>query len=266
MNSDTTKLHDGNTPIWFLFSENDMVVSEHEGGVSLPGLEELSSVETGNENYLGDFGGRKYYCAEIKKGSSLPEGIVLEDFRTLYGKLEEGTYRIAGRAAQILNWARTHRFCGRCGAETNRSRTEFAMICPRCGLTSYPRISPAVIMAVLRGDRILLGRRKGSQVYSVVAGYVEAGETLEEGVKREVMEEVSVEVDNIRYFGSQPWPYSSSLMVAFTADWVWGEIQEDGVEIEEAHWFSAQELPRIPRPGSISRKIIEWFSKSRSLR
>lgn len=260
MNSDTSKPQNGALPTWFLFSENDLAVREHEGGVSLPGFEELSFIDTANENYLGEINGNKYFCAEIKKGSFLPEGIVLRDFRTLFGKLEEDTYRIAGRAAQILNWARTHRFCGRCGAKTYRSEKEFAMICPSCGLTSYPRISPAVIMAVLRGNRILLGRRRGSQVYSVVAGYVEAGETLEEGVKREVMEEVSVEVDNIRYFGSQPWAYSSSLMVAFTADWVSGDIREDGVEIEEAHWFSSRELPRIPRPGSISRRIIDWFS------
>ncbi|MFP4163304.1 MAG: NAD(+) diphosphatase [Chitinispirillaceae bacterium] len=248
--------------VWFLFSENNLAISERSDGISLPTPEEIISIEFSREIPVGETEGKRYFCAEISTEAPLPEGIVLKDLRSLYGRLDESTYRLAGRAAQILNWDQTHRFCGRCGAQTYRSQTEFAMICPRCGLTSYPRISPAVIMAVMREDRILLGRHKGSEIYSVIAGYVEAGEALEESVKREVMEEVSVQVGNIRYFGNQPWAYSSSLVVAFTADWISGEIREDKVEIAEAHWFSSDSLPSIPRTGSISREIIDWFART----
>ncbi len=249
---------DQKQPVWFLFSENNLAVTEDRNGVHLPQLPENHGVAVSSTNFLGEFDGVQYFTAEVD-ASTLPSNIALKELRGLFGKLDEATMRLAGRAAQIVNWDKTHQYCGRCGEKTIRSETEFAMICPRCALTSYPRISPAVITAVTRGDQILLARGKGWEIFSVIAGYVEAGETLEECVAREVMEEVSIRVKNIRYFGSQPWAPSGALMVAFTAEYAGGEIKEDGIEIAEAHWFSAENLPRLPGPHSISRRLIEWF-------
>lgn len=139
--------------------------------------------------------------------------------------------------------------------------------CPDCGLLNYPRISPAIIAAVIKEDSLLLALRYaptlgGISFYSVLSGYVEPGETLEQCVHREVREEVGIEVKNIRYFGSQPWPFSGSLMVGFTADYVGGDIVPDNKEVTEAGWFRADKLPHIPGKISLSRKLIDWFSQN----
>jgi NAD+ diphosphatase len=134
-------------------------------------------------------------------------------------------------------------------------------MCPQCGLINYPRLSPAVIVAVLKNNKILLGRNKRFKLpfYSVLAGFVEPGETLEQCVKREIHEEVGITVKNIRYFGSQPWPFPDSLMIAFTADYAGGDIHLDGSEIIDAAWFGKDNLPQIPPRISIARQLIEWF-------
>ena len=138
--------------------------------------------------------------------------------------------------------------------------------CPACGLVSYPRISPAVIVAITRGDRLLLAanRRHAGAMYSVLAGFVEPGESLEECVHREIREEVGLEVTDVRYFGSQSWPFPNSLMVAFTAAHAAGEIAVDPEELVEARWFAPGELPPIPGCGTISRRLIDGFVESAS--
>ena len=169
--------------------------------------------------------------------------------------------RAAFRAVQIVAWDETHRFCGACGGTTIKKTDEHAMVCTKCGHVSYPRLSPAVIVAVTKGDRLLLARNKNfvTGMYSVLAGFVEAGETLEECVRREIREEVGIEVKNIKYFGSQSWPFPNSYMLAFTAEHESGEIQIDENEIADARWFSVEEIPKIPGSLSISRKLINWF-------
>src|SRR5262249_6174054 len=154
-------------------------------------------------------------------------GATFEGLRALYGRLSDEHYAIAGRAAQILVWDQTHRFCGRCGEPTVHAPTERAKLCPSCGLLSFPRLSPAVIMLVRRGaDEFLLARNRAfaDGFFSVLAGFVEPGESLEEAVAREVEEEVGLEVDSIRYFGSQPWPFPHQLMIGFVARYASGEI------------------------------------------
>jgi NAD+ diphosphatase len=160
-----------------------------------------------------------------------------------------------------VNWNQTHRYCGRCGKLTEDKTDERAKTCPECGMINYPRLSPAIIVAVLKNDRILLGRNKRFRLpfYSVLAGFVEPGETLEECVSREIREEVSITVKNIRYFGSQPWPFPDSLMIAFIADYAGGEISTDGSEIIDAAWFAKDNLPKIPPKISIARQLIDWF-------
>ncbi len=174
----------------------------------------------------------------------------------------EELFRLSGTALQKLEWIRTHRFCARCGHPTARRLDHQAMACTDCGQLHFPRVAPAVIVLVQRETEMLLGRspRFAEGVYSTLAGFVEPGESLEETVHREIREEVGVEVANLRYFGSQPWPFPHSLMVGFVADWASGDIVVDGEEIEDARWFSPNRLPpRLPYGLSIARKLVDDF-------
>jgi NAD+ diphosphatase len=184
-----------------------------------------------------------------------------QHLRKLWGPLPDRLFWAAGTAFQVMDWDRTHRYCSRCGAATTGKPGERAKVCPSCGLVFYPRISPAVIVAVVDGDRILLGRahRFPVEMYSVIAGFVDPGESLEECVHREVAEETGIRIRNVRYFGSQPWPFPNSLMVGFTAEYAGGELVVDAAELASADWFTASALPRIPDRLSIARRLIDWF-------
>ena len=172
-------------------------------------------------------------------------------------------WRLAGRALQLVEWERTHRYCGRCGTLTEPAGGERARRCPHCGLSAFPRLAPAVITLVERADgRALLARNVNfpGGMFSCVAGFVEPGETLDEAVRREVTEEVGVELGEVRYWGSQPWPFPHSLMIGFTAEWASGEITCQEGEIAEARWFAPGELPAIPSEISIARRLIDdWL-------
>ena len=166
------------------------------------------------------------------------------------------------RAFHFARWHADSRFCGRCGAPTVLDVAENAKHCERCGFHSYPRISPAVIFAVVRDGMLLMahGKNRTGNMYSVLAGFVEPGENLEQCVAREAQEEVGVQLRNITYFASQPWSFPDSLMVAFTAEWAGGEITPDPVEISDAGWYRPEALPaEIPGRLSVSRMLIEWF-------
>ena len=167
---------------------------------------------------------------------------------------------VAGRAFQVAHWARTHRFCGVCGAPMTRAAGERAMKCA-CGHTAYPRISPAMMVLVRRGDHILLARkvavRAGGRM-SALAGFLEPGESIEEAIHREVLEEVGLRVKDLRYFASQSWPFPHALMIAFTAEYAGGELACDPTEIAEARWFGPGDtLPELSPPQSISRALID---------
>jgi NAD+ diphosphatase len=214
---------------------------------------------------IGTLDGHRCYAAEVAPDAEPPEGMVFRDLRSLLGEVDERLFAMAGRAKQIVEWHRTHRFCGRCGAQTVASPTELAKECPRCGMLFYPRLSPAVIVLVRRGDRVLLARSPGFPpgMYSVLAGFVEPGESIEETIEREICEEVGVEVENVRYFGSQPWPFPNSLMIGFTADYADGELRTEPAEIEDAGWYRPEELPTLPPEGTIARAMIEDFLAQR---
>jgi NAD+ diphosphatase len=177
--------------------------------------------------------------------------------------VDEDFFRMAGRAKQIVGWHATHRFCGRCGGKTEPAPGELAKRCTRCGMMHYPRLSPAAIILVERGDLILLARSPGfpKGLYSVLAGFVEPGESIEETVAREIREEVGIGVENVAYFGSQPWPFPNSLMIGFTADYADGELAPDPGEIEDAGWYKAHDLPQLPPKTSIARAMIDDFVK-----
>ena len=214
-------------------------------------------------HFLGALDGRPCVATE-EPGAPDATGFV--GLRQLWGQVDAQVWAIAGRAVQIVAWDVAHRFCGRCGAVTQPLTDQRARQCPRCGLAAYPRLAPAVIVLVERDDgRVLLARNANfsENFYSCLAGFVEPGETLEEAVRREVREEVGIEVGDLRYFGSQPWPFPHSLMIGFTARLASGELRPDGLEITEAGWFSPSELPHLPGEISIARALIEaWRAPS----
>lgn len=236
---------------------------EHSETAGIPKVESLAEFGLAplHTHYLGKLDGHPCFAAELPEHSVAPVGMGFRGLRTLFGLLDDLHFTIAGRAIQIVNWDQTHQFCGRCGVRTEPKRDERARVCPQCGHLSFPRLSPAVIVAVVKDSRILLAHAGHfpEGMYSVLAGFVEPGETLEESVQREVHEEVGLRLKKIRYFGSQPWPFPHSLMIAFTAEYAGGRITVDGVEIVDAQWFSVDKLPRIPGKISIARQLIDWF-------
>ena len=235
---------------WFAFQENKLLVYQEPSGVRLPLLVDFGELVLIplSKHYLGGFDGRPCYAVEVAAGAIPPAGMTFEGLRQVYGRLDEDLFWIAARAVQIVDWDRTHQFCGRCGTPLGTKSAERAKECPQCGLLHFPRLAPAIIVLVERDKELLLARSRHFMpgMYSVLAGFVEPGESLEEAVVREVREEVGIEVKDIQYFGSQPWPFPHSLMIGFTATYAGGEITIDDTEIEDAGWFSVDSLPRIP--------------------
>jgi NAD+ diphosphatase len=209
--------------------------------------------------YLGVLGGQQCWAAELPKDADTPGGMSWEGLRALFSVLDDAHFALAGRALQLLDWDRTHQFCGRCGARTEAHAEERVRVCPACKLSAYPRVAPAVMALIKRGKQLLLARGPHFPpgMYSALAGFVEPGESLEQCVAREVHEEVGVRVSNTRYFASQSWPFPHSLMIAFVCDWVSGEIKPQAGEIEEANWFEVLQLPKLPSKISIARKLID---------
>lgn len=250
--------------LWFPFRRDQLLVRSDAERASLLDYADLASLGADFEraHYLGRLDDLDCYTVELEPDAAPPAGATFEGLRALYGRLPDAMYSIAGRAVQILLWDQTHRFCGRCGQPTVNAPAERAKLCPQCGLLSFPRLSPAVIMLVRRGDEFLLARNRAfaEGIFSVLAGFVEPGESLEEAVAREVREEVDLQVSDIRYFGSQPWPFPHSLMIGFTAQYVSGEIHPQADELAEAAWFARRgKLPRLPGKLSIARRLIDAF-------
>ncbi|TAL38680.1 MAG: NAD(+) diphosphatase [Spirochaetes bacterium] len=252
---------------WFIFQNDKILACAGSDSAKIPKVTDPGSlnIKTVSRQYLGILDGIHCYATAIDAQSKVfPEGLSLLSLRTLYGMVPNDLFRIAARASMIMYWDRTHQFCGRCGTPVQFSTVERVKVCPACGFTGYPRISPAVIVAVIRDRRILLGHSKRfpRSFYSVLAGFVEPGETFEECIQREVKEEAGVDVKNIRYFASQAWPFPDSMMVGFTAEYAGGEIKVDGEEVSDAGWFTLENLPEIPGKISIARQLIDWFAEN----
>jgi len=188
-----------------------------------------------------------------------------QGLRTLMQQSDSATFQMLSLAEQVAHWHFEHQFCGRCGAKTKQVPGERCMRCPACSLDGYARISPSMIVLVTRGDEILLARspRFVPGVYSTLAGFAEPAESIEQCVRREVREEVALEICNLRYLGSQSWPFAHSLMLGFHAEYLSGEICIQVDEIEDAQWFSLDNLPKLPMPQSIARQLIECYLRER---
>lgn len=250
--------------IWFVFRRTELLVLE-QGTTTLPRAPDAIGLSLAMRRamYLGRLDGQHCWSAEVTEDVEPPSGFAFRSLRGLFGTMDEGHFALAGRALQLIDWDRTHAYCGRCGTRTESRRDERSRTCPACGLTAYPRLAPAVMCLVRRqgpaGWELLLARspRFPSGMYSALAGFVEPGESLEACVAREVREEVGVELRNLRYFASQPWPFPHSLMIAFFADWAGGEIRPQPGEIEDAKWFQIADLPQLPAKISIARRLID---------
>lgn len=219
-------------------------------------------LDPSDAHYLGRLDGEDVFVLWMTGDPAPP--FIVNGLRNLFGRFDDEVFALAGRASQIAAFLDTHRFCGRCATKTERAEGERALACPKCKLTQYPRVTPAVIVLVRRGDRALLARsgRFPLPFFSTLAGFVEAGESLEETIAREIKEEVGIGVTNVRYFASQPWPFPHQLMIGFTADHARGEIVIDEKEIAEARWFDANDLPLVPPKASIARRLIDaWVTE-----
>ena len=221
-------------------------------------------VEVVAKIYLGTWRGK--HCFAIEASGSCSEPYVVGELRSWLGRVESSLFYLAGRAKQIVDWNRDHMYCGRCGTPTEDHHSDRAKQCPDCGMISYPRLSPSIIVLVRRGDKALLARNANwpHGMYSTIAGFVEPGESIEQTVHREVLEEVGLRVTNLRYMGSQPWPFPNSLMLGFHADYESGEISCNDEEIAEADWFRYDNLPNRPGGTAISGWLIDSFVKEKS--
>ena len=252
---------------WFAFTGNKLLVKRLGDSIEIPSSADFDGVSVSFENkhYIGKFDSHDCWSMECDyKSLDFLEPLEVRSIARLTGDNE--LFLLAGTAYQILHWNRINKFCGKCGGTMTEKPDERAKLCPVCGNVVYPRISPATITAVLKGDEILLAHNVNfpENLYSLVAGFVEPGETLEECARREILEEVGVSVKNITYFSSQPWPFPDSLMIAFVAEYEGGDITVDNIEISHAEWFKAEGLPLIPSTESVAGKLIRWFMSKNS--
>ena len=241
----------------FIFRGNELLVQE--AGLSLPDAAACATLglqlDTLQQVWLHDPSIR---AVHVPNSAEAPPGYAFRKLRALLADLGERA-ALAGRAFQISEWARTHKYCGVCATPMRPASHEFCMRCPSCGMSAYPRISPAMMVLVRRGDSILLARHAtyATSRHTALAGFVEPGESIEDAVHREVLEEVGLQVDNLRYFGSQSWPFPHSLMIAFTAEYAGGDIRLQADEIAEARWYGPGDaLPEIPMQESIAGRLV----------
>lgn len=247
-------------PLAFVFRQGKLLVRQDDLGlpdarVGLP-LHGLQSAQF----YPVGLWQARYCCTTwVDAEVQAQDGYAFVPLRSLFDGMDEALLGLASRAAQLAEWARTHRYCGHCANPMQLASGERAFKCPACGMVAYPRISPAMMVLIKKGDHILLAKHLGSPTarFTALAGFLEAGESVEEAIHREVMEEVGLRVKDLQYFGSQSWPFPHSLMVAFTAEYAGGEIALDASEIAEARWFGPQDVQPEPPPGvSISNRLL----------
>jgi len=235
------------TSEFLLFEEDDLKWSE---------------MEIVNEQFIGYLNNKPCFLSELTNESKLDEDLLLTPLRNLLGRIPDSLFTVCSRSLQLSEWRKNNQFCGVCGTKMKMHETERAMFCECNNVLVYPRISPCVIVLVTKGEQLLLAHNKNfpGTFYSTLAGFIEAGESAESAIHREIYEEVKVNVKNIEYFGSQSWPFPSQLMLGFHAEYLDGDITPDGEEIDLADWFHFEDLPQVPTGNiSISGQLIESY-------
>jgi len=248
------------TSMVFAFAGARLLVAGDELNPAIPLAGELERIGIdGTRHYLGRLDGIHCVALLLPDDAPAPPGYALMGLRALFLRLPESLLAIAARAFQVIEWERTHRYCGRCGAPMHDRAGERAKHCDACGYVAYPRISPAMMVLVTREREVLLARanRFPGAMYSALAGFVEAGESVEDCIHREVREEVGIDVTDLHYFASQSWSFPHSLMIAYTAHYAGGDLVPDASEIADARWFALNALPDLPSPVSIARQLID---------
>jgi NAD+ diphosphatase len=247
--------------IVLLFAGEGLILTT--AGVSLPRRRDLEALLPVETVHVGRFHGAAVETARLDRDTVLPGGLEATVLRALHGRINDEAWALAGRAFQLAEWDRTHRFCGLCGAPTVLRDDERSRACTACDFRAYPRHSPAVIVLITRGEHeVLLGRsaRFPAGMYSTLAGFVDPGESAEDAVRREIREEAGIEISEPQWFGSQSWAFPHSLMLGFTAEWAAGDIQADMDELEDLQWFTRDALPLLPPPASIARRLLDsWL-------
>ncbi|HEY0754073.1 MAG TPA: NAD(+) diphosphatase [Ktedonobacteraceae bacterium] len=250
---------------WLPFRGSQLLVKKRELGASLilATAEDMASNQPQNTLYIGTLDGMACLTCEVDERLPLSEDWHAYDLRFLFGLVDETAYSVAGYAAQILHWQRTSRHCPVCGSVNGPLGESWGRTCPQCGHTGYPPVIPAVLVLVHDGEHILLSHKPGwGSRYSVFAGFVEPGESLEGCVARELAEEASIEVAEITYYASQTWPFPSQLMVGFQAHYIGGEPTADLQELDDVKWFHIDALPNIPPPLSLSYQLVQAWVRS----
>jgi NAD+ diphosphatase len=247
-------------PLTFAFHRGELLLRNETLG--LPNPEAVAALNVPAERFhaLGEWEGRYYQLAWLDEPELPGPEYGYHGLRSLFGVVDDGFLGLAGRAFQLAEWARTHRYCGVCATPMAQLEGERCYKCPHCGHAAYPRISPAMMVLIRKGDAVLLAMHTNSPYkrYTALAGFLEAGESIEEAIHREVYEEVGLRVHNLQYFGSQSWPFPHSLMIAYTADYLDGEIRVDQSEIADARWFGpGDEWPDLPITVSIAAQLLK---------
>ncbi len=252
--------------LWFIFREDDILLQND----SIPTSLDITDIPINPKHqlFMGTYGATPCYVIQANaQAKELPQDFVFAPIRQAHEILgDEALFKLICRAKQLLHWNKISMFCGACGKKTHCSEHERAKICSTCNTSIFPHISPVMMALVWRADEILLARSAHFMpgIYSILAGFVEPGELLEETVHREVMEEVGITIKNLQYVSSQPWPFQSNLMLGFTAEYESGELLIDKKELEDAQWFSIKKLPPLPKPISLARQIIEQHLRLKS--
>jgi NAD+ diphosphatase len=251
---------DGMPTLAFVFHRGELLLCNNS--LALPEADALDALALPPQRIhpLGVWDGRYYQAAWLDEALLPGPEFGYHGLRALFGVVDDGLLGLAGRAAQLVEWARTHRYCGVCATPLQLLEGERCFKCPQCGHSAYPRISPAMMVLIRKGEQVLLAMHTNSPYkrYTALAGFLEAGESIEEAVHREVYEEVGLRVHNLQYFASQSWPFPHSLMIAFTADYLDGEIRVQPEEIADARWFGPDdEWPELPVKVSVAARLID---------
>lgn len=249
---------------WVVAVLGHRVLLRNDNGQLLHRFCELQerSIPIVNTVHLGVWQGESCFVVELEgDDSEVHCDYVVAGLRSQLHRLDCELFALAGRALQLLHWRSYHRFCGYCGVATKPLASERVLQCERCETLFYPKISPCVIGIIVRGDQCLLAHNAHfpDGMFSAIAGFIDPGETAEAALQREIYEEVGLVVDGLEYITSQSWPFPSQLMLGYLAEYRSGEIQVDGIEIVEADWFSADNLPQVPPPQTIAGLLIQTF-------